>query len=118
MVRNGSNLQLSDIFNTAREGDKFANEVLDEMVYYTSLAVSIAVTAYDPGAVVVGGPVIEECGECFFERIKTATQERMIKTERYLQKRIKRSVLGQNAPVIGAATLVYQELFKLSPVYV
>jgi predicted NBD/HSP70 family sugar kinase len=118
MLTNIDNLKLTHIFQSAKEGDIFAKEILYEMIYYTSLAVSISITAYDPGVIVLGGPVIEEGGEEFFEQIKTGAQDKMIKEERYIDLRVKQSILGENAPVISAATLVYQELFKLSPVYV
>lgn len=118
IVKNGEGLKLSHIFHSAREGDRFAKEIVDEMVDYTSLTISIAETAYDPGVIVLGGPVIEEGGEELFEIIKLRAQEKVIREKGFLNLRIERSILGENAPVIGAATLVYQELFKLSPVYV
>jgi predicted NBD/HSP70 family sugar kinase len=114
MIRGGNCLKMSHVFQAAKQGDSFAGNIVDEMVHYTSLAVSIAMTAYDPMVVVVGGPVINEGEGEFFERIKAETQAKMIKDGRELQRGIRLSALGDDALVISAAALVYEELFKIS----
>jgi glucokinase len=105
-------LRIWHLFHAAKEGDNFAGVIVEEMAYYLGIGLSMIINLIDPGLIVIGGPVIDSGGDKFFEMVKRFASEDIL-AERVETLDIRRSALGEHAGVIGAASLIYQDKFKI-----
>lgn len=90
-------------FSAAREGDKAAQEVVDNYVKYVGCGLANIINIFQPEVIVVGGGVANE-GDALLnpvrEYVKNETYAKDIK-----ECRIERAFLGNDAGIIGAALL-------------
>lgn len=111
----GGELTLDTIFGAAQEGDKVAKRILEETGFYIGVGVANAINNFDPEVVVLAGDVIDKSRGMLIEIVRdTAKAETVDGTRRTIE--IREGVLRENAGVIGAATLVYQDIFR-SPLH-
>lgn len=96
------------IFNLAKEDDKFALEIVDQFVYYLALALGNVANLLNPSTIVLGGGV-SKAGDFLVEKVTKTVEQFTFPTIREVTK-IKIAALGNDAGMIGAASLVLNEL--------
>lgn len=107
LVDDGQEVTAKIVFDLAKKGDKLANIVLDKFSRYLGIACSHIANLLNPEFIVIGGGVsaagdmiLEGVGQYFnrfaFPQVRTSTK-------------LKLAELGNDAGVIGAASLVKQQ---------
>ena len=96
------------IFDAAKAGDTYANFVVDRFAYYLGLALGNIANILNPSTIVLGGGV-SKAGEFLVERVSKVVEEFTFPTIRSVTK-IKIAELENDAGMIGAASLVINEL--------
>lgn len=106
-IDNGDTVTSKDIFIAAEDGDKFANSVVERVSRYLGLAAANISNILNPDSVVIGGGV-SAAGEFLRSRV-----EKYFVTFAFLQvkksTKIKIAELGNDAGIIGAASLANQQ---------
>lgn len=105
-IDNGEAVSSKDIFDAAKEGDHFANTVVDKVSFYLGLASANISNILNPDSVVIGGGV-SAAGEFLRSRIENNFQKFAFPQVRKSTK-IKIAELGNDAGIIGAASLASQ----------
>lgn len=105
-----------NIFRLAEEGDAFILKTIKRIGYHLGLAVANIINYTDPEMVILAGYMINESGDLLLNIVKETAFKHVICGESR-KVRIERGVLGGKANLIGAATLVYQDLFNQPRVY-
>lgn len=95
------------IFDLAAQGDDLAVAVIDQFVYYLSLALANVANLLNPSTIVLGGGV-SKAGNFLVEKVEQKIKPFLFKTIRETTK-IKIAELGNDAGIIGAASLVLNE---------
>lgn len=96
------------IFDFAKEGDKFSERVVDQFSYYLGIALSNVSNLLNPSTIVLGGGV-SKAGDYLVEKVSKIVHEFTFPPIRETTK-IKIAELGNDAGMIGAASLVLNEL--------
>ena len=96
------------IFDLAKTGDGYANYVVDRFAYYLGLALGNIANILNPSTIVLGGGV-SKAGDFLVEKVSKVVEEFTFPTIRPITK-IKIAELGNDAGMIGAASLVINEL--------
>jgi glucokinase len=91
-----------EIFHLADEGDPLCREVVNEATTYLAVGISNLIECYDPKIIALGGGVIE-AGEQLLSRLRSLAQ---YNNTMFPREAIRKSSLGTDAGVIGAAALV------------
>ena len=100
-----------DVFDAARNGDAFAQSILDRVASYLGLAIANFSNALNPEKVVIGGGV-SKAGDVLLQPVQKYF-------EKYAFPRVAKSTklaiatLGNDAGVIGGAWLVKTKIAKL-----
>ncbi|WP_096818119.1 ROK family glucokinase [Lactococcus fujiensis] len=102
-IDNGDVVTSKDIFVAAEAGDKFALLVVDKFAYYLGFACANIGSTLNPDSIVIGGGV-SAAGEFLREKVETYFKKYAFSTVRETTK-IKLAVLGNDAGIIGAASL-------------
>ncbi len=106
-IDNGDTVTSKDIFIAAEDGDKFANSVVERVSRYLGLAAANISNILNPNSVVIGGGV-SAAGEFLRSRV-----EKYFVTFAFPQvkksTKIKIAELGNDAGIIGAASLANQQ---------
>lgn len=106
-IDNGDTVTSKDIFIAAEDGDKFANSVVERVSRYLGLAAANISNILNPDSVVIGGGV-SASGEFLRSRV-----EKYFVTFAFPQvkksTKIKIAELGNDAGIIGAASLANQQ---------
>ncbi|HHX4701914.1 TPA: ROK family glucokinase [Streptococcus agalactiae] len=106
-IDNGNTVTSKDIFIAAEDGDKFANSVVERVSRYLGLAAANISNILNPDSVVIGGGV-SAAGEFLRSRV-----EKYFVTFAFPQvkksTKIKIAELGNDAGIIGAASLANQQ---------
>lgn len=106
LIENGDDVSSKLIFDEAKAGDYFANQVVDKVANYLGLAAANLGNILNPSAIVIGGGV-SAAGELLRQRV-----EEQFKSYAFPQVRqttqIKLAELGNDAGIIGAASLARQ----------
>lgn len=106
-IDNGDTVTSKDIFIAAEDGDKFANSVVERVSRYLGLAAANISNILNPDSVVIGGGV-SAAGEFLRSRV-----EKYFVTFAFPQvkksTKIKIAELGNDAGIIGAASLANQQ---------
>lgn len=106
-IDNGDTVTSEDIFIAAEDGDKFANSVVERVSRYLGLAAANISNILNPDSVVIGGGV-SAAGEFLRSRV-----EKYFVTFAFPQvkksTKIKIAELGNDAGIIGAASLANQQ---------
>jgi len=100
------------VFAAAKQGDRFALEVIKKAGYHLGIAVANIINYADPEVVIFKGYVIDENKGALLDIIREVAQNRILDSNSRTV-RIKEGALGRDAALIGAAVLVYRETFKL-----
>lgn len=106
-IDNGDTVTSKDIFIAAEDGDKFANSVVERVSRYLGLAAANISNILNPDSVVIGGGV-SAAGEFLRSHV-----EKYFVTFAFPQvkksTKIKIAELGNDAGIIGAASLANQQ---------
>lgn len=103
-IDNGEAVTSKDIFIAAGAGDRFADSVVEKVAFYLGLASANLGSVLNPDSIVIGGGV-SAAGEFLRSRVeKYFTQFAFPQVRRTTK--IKLAELGNDAGIIGAASLV------------
>ena len=104
-VDNGELVTSKDILVAATEGDKFADSIVDKVSKYLGLATANISNILNPDSVVIGGGV-SAAGEFLRSRVEGYFTRYAFPQVRRTTK-VKLAELGNDAGIIGAASLAY-----------
>lgn len=107
-IRADKKINSKIIFDYAKEGDEFSERVVDQFSYYLGLALSNVSNLLNPSTIVLGGGV-SKAGDYLVNKVNRIVQEFTFPPIRETTK-IKIAELGNDAGMIGAASLVLTEL--------
>ena len=111
-----TNLAARAIFAAAKDGDSFANTIIEESGDYLGLGIAGVINYADPDLVILTGCVTDESDGLLLEIVRRQTKEYVLDSGlRSID--IVSGVLGDNAALIGSAALVYEDAFKLPVSY-
>lgn len=102
-IDNGEAVTSKDIFVAAESGDSFALTVVDKFAYYLGFACANLGSTLNPDSIVIGGGV-SAAGEFLREKVEAYFKKYAFSTVRDTTK-IKLAILGNDAGIIGAASL-------------
>lgn len=101
------NVEAKDVFDAARNNDKFSVEIVEEVTDYLALGISNVLNLVDSQVVVIGGGVAL-AGDLLFNRIKEKMKKYALPP--VLEGlEIKPAILGNDAGIYGAAYLAMVE---------
>lgn len=106
-IDNGEGVSSKDIFEAAQGGDNFANRVVDKVCFYLGLATANISNLLNPDSVVIGGGV-SAAGEFLRSRVEANFKKYTFPQVRQ-STQIKLAELGNDAGIIGAASLARTE---------
>ncbi|MFU2206637.1 ROK family glucokinase [Streptococcus pluranimalium] len=106
-IDNGEGLSSKDIFEAAQGGDNFANSVVNKVCFYLGLATANISNLLNPDSVVIGGGV-SAAGEFLRSRVEANFKKYTFPQVRQ-STQIKLAELGNDAGIIGAASLARTE---------
>lgn len=106
MIDDGDEITSKIVFDLAKERDYLANKVVDKVCYYLGLACANISNTLNPEFVVIGGGV-SAAGDFLLKRVQRNFNEFAFATVR-TSTQLKLAELGNDAGVIGAASLVTQ----------
>ncbi|WP_438478743.1 ROK family glucokinase [Streptococcus pluranimalium] len=106
-IDNGEDISSKDIFEAAQNDDNFANSVVDKVCFYLGLATANIANLLNPDSVVIGGGV-SAAGEFLRSRVEANFKKYTFPQVRQSTK-IKLAELGNDAGIIGAASLARPE---------
>lgn len=109
-IDDGQDVSSKDIFDYAKAEDPFALMVVDRVCYFLGLAIGNLGNTLNPSSVVIGGGV-SGAGEFLRSRVQTYFEEFTFPEVRS-STQVKLAELGNEAGVIGAASLALQFLEK------
>lgn len=107
----GEKIDSKLIFDLGKEEDAFALVVIDQFVYYLGLALANVANLLNPSTIVLGGGV-SKAGEFLADKVSKQIEEFTFPTIREVTK-VKIAQLGNDAGMIGAASLVLNEMKEL-----
>jgi N-acetylglucosamine repressor len=102
---------VNTIGQAARAGDALALRILEQVAMYLGVGLVNAINLFGPEAVFLGREVIQACSDILLGPIRATVAERCFATAAE-QVQILPALLGDDAPVIGAACLVLEDLFS------
>lgn len=105
-----NNLSIEDICKAANDGDELSITILKEAARYIGIAITNLINILNPTAIVVVGEIFENTTYTI-ETLSEIVKNRGLKLSSE-NVRIIRSLLGRDAAVVGAATLVIKEIFS------
>lgn len=105
-----NNLSIEDICKAASDGDEVSITILKEAARYIGVAITNLINILNPTAIVVVGEIFENTAHTI-ESLSEIVKNRGLKLSSENVKII-RSLLGRDAAVVGASTLVIQEIFS------
>ncbi len=105
-IDDGQEVTSKDVFDAAKENDDFALLVVDKVCFYLGLACGNIGNILNPSDIVIGGGV-SAAGDFLLERIQGYFNQFTFPQVRESTK-IKLALLGNEAGVIGAASLALQ----------
>ncbi len=97
-----------DVFSTAMEGDNLSREILKDAGKYLGIGLANIVNTFGPQAVVIGGGVLG-AWDFIAPAVRTELMKRAF-PPLVSNLQIVPSVLGDNAGVVGAAALAFEDL--------
>ena len=104
LIDNGQEVTAKTVFDQAKLGDKLATIVVEKLYFYLGLACSNIANLLNPEAIVIGGGV-SAAGDMLLQGIEKYFQKYAFPQVKTSTK-IKLAQLGNDAGVIGAASLV------------
>ncbi len=96
-----------DVYDAAKDGDKFALQIVNEVGYRLGVGMATLVHLFDPEAIILGGG-IANAGKIFFDSFKKSYEDRIL--EHYRKNKVKflPTKLGSEGGIVGTAALILQ----------
>lgn len=107
-IDDGQVVNSQRIFDLAKKQDPYALFIVNRFVHYLSLALGNIANILNPSTIVLGGGV-SRAGDFLAEKVRKAIQPFLFEPIREITK-IEIAKLGNDAGIIGAASLVLNEL--------
>jgi predicted NBD/HSP70 family sugar kinase len=104
----GGREAVTELIEAARRGEPAATAALDEVAGWLGTGLATLVNIFNPALVVLGG-VFERIHPLVGESVERALAERSLLASRELV-RVVPGELGEDAPILGAAELAFEEL--------
>ncbi len=106
-----SELKLEDLFELYRDGDEIVTRNVEDNARYLGIGISNTIKMFNPELVIIHGDVIK-FGEKYLDRVKKSVTENTFPKvkDNY---NIKFSEMGDNVGVIGATSIVFDNIFEL-----
>ncbi len=98
------------VIKALEQGDKIVNGIIVRAGQYMGEALANMANLFNPDLIVLGGGVIESFPLLVSEVERTIKKKSLVTIQQNLT--LKKSSLGWDAPIIGAAILVIQEFFS------
>lgn len=108
LIDDGQDVTSKDIFDAAKNGDHFANMVVEKVCFYLGLATGNIGNILNPTDIIIGGGV-SAAGDFLLNKVQKYFSEFTFRQVRE-STRLKLAQLGNDAGVIGAASLALQFL--------
>ena len=96
------------IFNAKRNGDMFAQLIVEETIYYLAVGIVNIINILDPGAIIIGGGISKE-GDDLFTPLKLAVKEEM----KSMKRNVKILKAIDNNGDLGAIAITMGEKYYL-----
>ncbi len=106
-------LTMDDLFHALADHNPIVHQALTEIAQWLAIALASAVNLLNLDLIIVGGPIMG-AGEALLEPLRTYLTQRALPTH-LAQIKIVASTLKENAPSIGAASLVLHEAMAPAP---
>jgi len=97
------------VVEALNQGDKIVSEAIAQAGQFMGIALSNMANLFNPDLIVLGGGVIESFPSIVSEVERTIKKKSLVTIQQNLK--LKKSILGWDAPIIGGAILVLQEFF-------
>ncbi|MGE5576766.1 MAG: ROK family protein, partial [Syntrophothermus sp.] len=104
-------LTADDVSQAAETGDPLAREITEETGRYIGIGIANIANLIDPEMIILGGERMQQSGHLLLAAVEEAVNEHLF-SQPAAGLRIVPSSLGDDAWVIGAATLVLKEFFQ------
>lgn len=104
-----------DVVAAARQGDRAARHALAEAGRYLGVGLANAVNLLNPERIVIGGEAVAQAGDLLLDPVRQGLRERAFSVLAD-DIRVVPATLGADAWLMGAATVVLEEVFK-PPIY-
>lgn len=98
------------IFDSAREGDRIALEVVDRMIHYLAIGIANFINIFDTDVIAIGGGV-SEAGDVFLEKLKEEVKKYIYVKNMNVTK-IELAQLKNDAGIIGSAMYAKMKIEK------
>ena len=105
-----SKMAIKDIFEAAAESDRLASNIVEKAGEYIGLAAANLANLFNPQMFVLGG-ILAEDGGLLLESIRRVFHSRVLPSLRDVSP-IEVSEISERPCPLGAATLVYEEMFE------
>ncbi|MBW7885165.1 MAG: ROK family transcriptional regulator [Caldilineaceae bacterium] len=109
-VPNAAPLSLSEILQQAMEGEELARTVLEEAAYYLGIGLTILTNLLNPAVIVLGGELME-ASDLLLRPIVQYIHTHAL-SDAAAAVTVVASTFRSDAALIGAASLVFDELFQ------
>ncbi len=109
------NLSVKAIADMARNGNEYALKTFDETAYVLGEHLAQVVNLHSPEAVILFGGICRSA-ELFLKPVKSYMEENVMKIFKDKVKVMSSGLLDLNAAVLGAAALIWKELFDLETI--
>jgi glucokinase-like ROK family protein len=108
---NKGGLELEDLFALYSDGDEIVTRNVDNNAEYLGIGISNTIKMFSPELVIIHGEVIK-FGERYLEKVKESVSKNTFPKvkDNY---NIRFSELGENVGIIGATTIVFDNIFDL-----
>jgi glucokinase len=106
----GRDISLEEISRLAKQGNKKAGKIWQDMGFKLGIALSGLVNVFNPEKIVIGGG-LANAGSILFKSVRSTVKQRAMRPHSKVVS-ITKSSLGYNAPLVGASVLVAVSLFK------
>lgn len=107
-IDRGDQVTAKDIFDAAKDSDKFSEHVVDQFARYLGIATSHIANILNPSIIVIGGGV-SAAGNYLLDKIDSYYRQYCFPQVRDVTK-LKLATIGNDAGIIGAARLVPTDL--------
>ncbi len=95
------------IFDAKRNGDMFAQLIVEETIYYLAVGIVNIINILDPEAIIIGGGISNE-GDDLFDPLKLAIKEEM----KSMKRNVKILKAMENGSDLGAIAVTFGEKYR------
>ncbi len=108
---NISKLEIEDLYKLYKNGDRIVTKNVEKNAEYVGIGISNTIKMFNPELVIIHGAVIR-FGENYLEKIKESVSRNTFPRvkENY---NIKFSEMGENVGIVGAVSIVFDNIFNI-----